>query len=175
MARLEHDWYPADLPEGVAVGERSWLYSSFAFIHSRSARPRPLAVGADSGVYRGTMFDLGPHGEVRVGDFCSIVGATFCTNGAITIEDYTFIAHEVVVADQPWAQPWIAGSPADESLPFPPRTIGPNAWIGARAVLVGHVSVGEDAIVGAGAVVTEPVPDGCLAVGNPARTVRRSD
>ncbi len=172
MARLDHDWFPADLPDGVELGDRSWLYSSFAFIHCRSRRPRPLAVGADSGVYHGTFFDLGTEGEVRVGDFCSIVGATFCTDGAVSIEDHTFIAHEVVVADGPWAQPWTDAATGAE--PPPPRTIGPNAWIGARAVLLDGADVGEDAIVGAGAVVSEPVPDGCLAVGNPARIHRRS-
>ena len=129
VARLDHDWYPADLPEGVHLGERSWLYSSFAFIHCRSGRRHPLAVGADSGVYHGTFFDLGPHGEVRVGDFCSIVGAIFSTDGTVTVGDHTFIAHEVVVADGPGARPWVDGSPAAE--PAPPRTIGPNAWIRA--------------------------------------------
>jgi acetyltransferase-like isoleucine patch superfamily enzyme len=51
--------------------------------------------------------------------------------------------------------------------------IGRGAWIGARAVVM--ADVGADAIVGAGAVVNRPIPDGCVAVGVPARVVKYSD
>ena len=57
---------------------------------------------------------------------------------------------------------------------LPELTIGPNAWIGARAVLLAGASVGEDAVVAAGAVVTAPVPAGAVVGGNPARVLRRS-
>lgn len=48
--------------------------------------------------------------------------------------------------------------------------VGPGAWIGAHAVIVG-CRVGANAVVGAGAVVTEDVPDNAVAVGVPARVV----
>ena len=53
-----------------------------------------------------------------------------------------------------------------------PVTVGENVWIGGRAVLTPGVSIGDDAVVGAGAVVTEDVPPGVVVQGNPASVVR---
>ena len=47
-----------------------------------------------------------------------------------------------------------------------------NAWIGARVSILPGVTVGENAIVGTGSVVTHDVPDNCMAVGVPARIVK---
>lgn len=44
--------------------------------------------------------------------------------------------------------------------------------IGAGAIVLGPVTVGDDAVIGAGAVVVDDVPDGAVVVGNPARVVR---
>src|ERR1044071_1115921 len=96
---LEHDWFPHPLPANVLIGERSWLYSAFAFLHYRSRRPCGVRIGDDSGVYNGTFFDLGPDGEVEVGDYCTLVGAIISTNRRIAIADHAFLAHEVVLAD----------------------------------------------------------------------------
>ncbi|MDO9712501.1 LbetaH domain-containing protein [Paracraurococcus lichenis] len=52
-------------------------------------------------------------------------------------------------------------------------TVGSGGLVCAGAVILPGITVGEDAIVGAGAVVTRDVPDGYLALGNPARLVRR--
>jgi maltose O-acetyltransferase len=53
-----------------------------------------------------------------------------------------------------------------------PITIKDNVWIGGGAIVVGGVVTGENAIVGAGAVVTKDLPPNTVAVGNPARVVR---
>jgi len=49
--------------------------------------------------------------------------------------------------------------------------IGPGAWIGTRAIVLGPCRVGADAVVAAGAVVTHDVPDGARVAGVPARTL----
>jgi acetyltransferase-like isoleucine patch superfamily enzyme len=54
-----------------------------------------------------------------------------------------------------------------------PVRVGAGAWIGSGAVVM--ADVGRDTIVGAGAVVTRPLPDGVVAAGVPARVVRRRD
>ena len=53
-----------------------------------------------------------------------------------------------------------------------PVRIGANVWIGGAALILPGVTVGDDAIVGAGAVVTRDVPAGATVVGNPARRSR---
>ena len=53
-----------------------------------------------------------------------------------------------------------------------PITLGAGVWLGAAALVLPGVSIGENAVVGAGAVVTRDLPAGVAAVGNPARVVR---
>jgi maltose O-acetyltransferase len=53
-----------------------------------------------------------------------------------------------------------------------PITIGRNVWIGGAVVVCPGVTIGDDTVVGAGAVVTRDLPSGVLAAGNPARVVR---
>jgi len=47
-----------------------------------------------------------------------------------------------------------------------------NAWIGARVSILPGVTIGENAIVGTGSVVTKNIPDNCIAVGNPAKVIK---
>lgn len=54
-----------------------------------------------------------------------------------------------------------------------PITIGDNAWLGGGAIVLAGVTIGHDTVVGAGAVVTRDLPPRVLAVGNPARVVRK--
>jgi acetyltransferase-like isoleucine patch superfamily enzyme len=172
-ANLPHDWFPRPLPENVEIGERSWLYSSYAFLHYRSQRPRGLRVGHDSGLYLGTLLELGPEGEVSVGNYSTVVLAIIAGNVHVRIGNYVFIAHEVVIADH------FAATPPDAPLraaqpPQPAQVIiEDTAWIGARAILLGDVVIGEGAVVGAGAVVTGEVPPFTIVAGNPARIVGR--
>jgi acetyltransferase-like isoleucine patch superfamily enzyme len=167
---LPHDWFPRPLPENVRIGPRSWCYSSFAFLHYRSRRPCGVSIGSDTGIYNGTFFDLGPSGEVRIGNYCTLVGAIICSNLRVIIDDYALLAHEVVLADEGAIRPWSADSPSNGE-PAESIMIGRNAWIGTRAVLLHGARIGEGAIVGAGAVVNGTVPPYSIAAGNPARLV----
>ena len=53
-----------------------------------------------------------------------------------------------------------------------PIVIGANVWLGGGAIVLPGVTVGEDSVIGAGAVVTRDIPARVVAVGNPARVVR---
>lgn len=102
---LAHDWFPRAIPDNVVIGDRSWLYSAYAFLHYRSRRPCGVRIGHDSGIYHGSFFELGSDGEVEIGHYCSIVGAVISTNRRVVIGDYSLIAHEVVLADADAAVP----------------------------------------------------------------------
>lgn len=169
---LPHDWFPRPLPDNVVIGERSWCYSSYAFLHYRSRRPCGVRVGHDSGIYHGTFFELGPEGEVEVGNYTTLVGAIICTSARVVISDYAFISHEVILADSPAARPFEPGTDlSPDSVQSPTIYVGKNAWIGARAMLLNGASIGEGAIVGAAAWVNFEVPPYAIVAGNPARVV----
>ncbi len=171
--KLSHDWFPGALPQNVNIGERSWLYSSFAFRHYNSECSCGVNVGHDTGLYNGTFFDLGPNGEVQIGNFCTIVGAIIATNSKVTIGDYCFLAHEIVIADSFAAIPGCdrgkqGRTPIEKNV-----TIGENVWVGARAILLAGAQIGDGAIVGAAAVVDFDVPPHTIVAGNPARVVKQ--
>lgn len=169
---IEGDWWPDPLPPNVMVGERCYLYSSFAFRHYRSSREVGVRLGDDTGVYEGTVFDLGPHGEVRIGDFCTVVAPVFSTNGPVVVGDYAFISHDVFIVDDGAAVP--PEERRDLDRPSRPVRMGDDVWIGTRTVIRAGVTLGDGAIVGAGAVVLDPVPPYGVVVGNPARVVAES-
>jgi len=56
-----------------------------------------------------------------------------------------------------------------------PVTLGRNVWIGGAAVILPGVTVGDEAVVGAGSVVTKDVPPRSVVAGNPAKVIRRID
>jgi acetyltransferase-like isoleucine patch superfamily enzyme len=164
---LPHDWFPSRLPRNVRIGERSWLYSAIAFLRYCSCRPCGVEVGKDSGLYKGTYFDLGPYGEVRIGDYCALVGVVIASNGRVEIGSYTFISHQVVLAGD------FAACPSREE-PAPSHAdimIGENVWIGARATVLGGARLGDGAIVGAATLIDSEVPPYAIVAGNPAHIV----
>jgi acetyltransferase-like isoleucine patch superfamily enzyme len=178
VTHLDHDWFDRPLPDNVQIGERSWLYSSYAFRHYASVQTCGVRVGHDTGLYNRTFFDLGPDGTLTIGNYCTIVGGIFATNHVIDLGDYVFIAHEVVIADEQIALPGGAILSAqeqrrDERSAERRTRIGDGAWLAARSIVIGPVEIGAGAIVGAGAVVSSDVPPFSVVAGNPATVVRR--
>lgn len=168
---LAHDWFPRPLPANVHVGDRSWLYSAFAFLHYQSQRPCGVRIGSDTGVYNGSFFELGPTGEVEVGDFCTLVGVIINTNQRVVIHDYALISHEVILADCPTAVPPSRVSGEQQVDIGVSIVVGENAWIGARAILLSGARIGKNSVVGAAAIVDFDVPANSIVAGNPARIV----
>ncbi|AQS71389.1 sugar O-acetyltransferase [Streptomyces pactum] len=69
--------------------------------------------------------------------------------------------------------PLEAGPRRDKLEAARPITIGDNVWLGGGTVVLPGVTIGDNAVIGAGAVVTKDVPADVVAVGNPARPVRK--
>lgn len=94
-------------------------------------------------------------------------GATFISPGKVEIEDNVLIAPEVKIAT-------VNHDFKDRHnlLHFGKVTIKENAWIGIGAIICPGVSVGRNAVVAAGAVVTKDVPDNAIVGGNPARVIK---
>lgn len=96
-------------------------------------------------------------------------GCTFLDRGGITIEDDVFIAPSVQILTENHPE-----QPSERRNVYAkPVVIRRGAWIGAGAIVLPGVTVGEHSIVAAGAIVTKDVPDNMIVAGNPARIIRK--
>jgi len=91
---------------------------------------------------------------------------------SIVIEDNVMFAQQSYLTDADWHFLYHRELPLGETGPI---RIKQNAWIGDCATVLKGVTVGENSVVGAGAVVTKDVPDNVVVAGNPARIVKELD
>tara|TARA_Y100000310_G_scaffold342549_1_gene446266 strand:+ start:575 stop:1033 length:459 start_codon:yes stop_codon:yes gene_type:complete len=103
--------------------------------------------------------------NVKIGNNVRIQSHSFICS-LVTIEDNVFIGHGVMTIND-------IHSPSGDPTKWKPTLIKKGASIGSNATIF-PVTIGENAVVGAGAVVTKDVPDGCTVVGNPARIVDKN-
>ncbi len=98
-------------------------------------------------------------------------GCCFQDWGGITIGDGVLIGHNVVLATVNHALP---PERRHDNIPAPVR-IGANVWIGSNATVLPGVTVGENSVVAAGAVVTRDVPANAVVAGVPAKVIKEID
>jgi acetyltransferase-like isoleucine patch superfamily enzyme len=119
---------------------------------------------------------IGPFVEIQrnaeVGSMCKISSHTFICEG-VTIEDDVFVGHGVMFINDLFPRATAAGGrlQTDADWELVPTRVRRAASIGSNATILGGLTIGEGALVGAGAVVTRDVPDYAIVVGNPARVV----
>lgn len=98
-------------------------------------------------------------------------GCRFQDQGCITLGDDCLIGHNAVIAT---LQHDIDPRRRSNLIPSP-VVIERNVWLGANVTVLPGVTIGEDAVIGAGSIVTKTIPAGTIAVGSPARVVRTID
>jgi len=110
----------------------------------------------------------------RIGRRCKISSHTFICEG-VTIEDEVFIGHGVMFTNDLFPRSTAAngGLQTEADWECLKTTVKRGASIGSNATLLCGITVGERAIVGAGAVVTKDVPPNTVVAGNPARVLRQ--
>jgi acetyltransferase-like isoleucine patch superfamily enzyme len=110
---------------------------------------------------------------VKVGNGCKISSHTFICEG-VTLEDGVFIGHNVTFINDRFPRATNADGKLQTEADWTctPTVVKRGASIGSGATLLCGVTVGENAIVGAGSVVTKDVPPGTIVAGNPARIKR---
>lgn len=102
---------------------------------------------------------------VTIGKKCKIESHSFlCT--ALVVEDDVFIGHGVMFSNDLYPR-------VDRQVEFLPTLVRKGASIGSNATIIAGVSIGEYAVVGAGAVVTKDVPPYSIVAGNPAHILRQ--
>jgi acetyltransferase-like isoleucine patch superfamily enzyme len=131
-----------------------------------------IIIGPGAEVGDGTWFTASrPDAEIVMGHDVFISGSCIiAATRSITIGEESMIAELVSIRDHDHdpAQPPRSGAIIEQ-----PVIIGSRVWIGAKASVLRGATVGDDAVVGAHALVNSPVPPNSLAVGVPATVVRR--
>lgn len=114
--------------------------------------------------------------KARIGRYCKISSHTFICEG-VTIEDNVFVGHSVVFINDtyPRATNSNGALKTEEDWKAEPILVKKGASIGSNSTILGNITIGENAIVGAGSVVTEDVPPDVIVAGNPARFFRTID
>ncbi|MDO5644510.1 MAG: DapH/DapD/GlmU-related protein [Dermabacter sp.] len=95
-------------------------------------------------------------------------GCRFQDQGGITLGEGALLGHNVVLATMGHDE----RPDRRADLITAPVSIGKRAWLAANVTVLPGVSIGDDAIIGAGSLVTRDVPAGMIAVGSPARVLR---
>lgn len=113
--------------------------------------------------------------EINIGCNCYI-GSHFTILNAskVIIGDNVLIASYVMISSEnhtadPESPLWYKDLPLQTS----PTKIGDGCWLGEKVVVLPGVSIGKKCVIGAGSVVTKSIPDYCIAVGNPAKVIKK--
>jgi acetyltransferase-like isoleucine patch superfamily enzyme len=160
------------------------LFYSRKFVYTPRNIPcifgRPIIIGpgkiyAGKGVFiRSTAYPVeiltGPKGTVHLGNKVAVTcGCIFNSADDISIGDETIIGHHCYMIDSD-VHAW-----DNKKIQTAPIKIGKHVWIGIRVTILKGVTIGDNAIIGAGSVVTHDIPAFTIAAGNPAREIHKTE
>lgn len=111
--------------------------------------------------------------NATVGKNCKISSHTFVCEGVV-IEDEVFIGHNVAFINDSYPRATAADGvlQTEQDWKVEPTVVKKRASIGSGSTILSKVTIGENALVGAGSVVTKDVPANAVVAGNPARILR---
>ena len=173
---LRGELYIADDPENAAE------FTQVKELLARFNRTPPAAWEERDRLLRQVLRNVGENVVVRP--------PFYCEYGTISIGDRSFVNYDAVMLDvaaitigatcqiAPRVQLLTATHPVDPSARRDgweygkPITLADNVWLGGGVIVCPGVSIGQDTVVGAGAVVTRDLPAGVVAAGVPARVLR---
>ncbi|MDA8674922.1 acyltransferase [Gammaproteobacteria bacterium] len=134
----------------------------------------PTLIGASDANIQFTSWNIGKwNGQIKIGKFSLITpGVRIMAAESIVIGDACMIAHGAYISDADWHGIYDRAEPVGKTKPV---IIKDNVWIGDSAIICKGVTIGENSIIGAGAVVTKDVPSNSVFAGNPAKLVKALD
>lgn len=168
----------------ISIGDRSNILQ-FAFIHCGPWRRNGIfsSKNPNEFIEIGKNFTMQPYailnsggGSIKFGDNCSV--NPFCViygAGSLVVGSNVSIAAGVTIVPQSHVVKPGLGPSFETGTELQPIVVEDNVWIGTRAVILGGVTIGLGAIVGAGAVVTKDVPSGAYVAGVPAKVIKYRD
>jgi acetyltransferase-like isoleucine patch superfamily enzyme len=111
-------------------------------------------------------------GAIRIGDYSLICpGVRISSAHRVDVGHSVMMAYGVYLTDADWHDLYDRTAPGQSA----PINIGDNVWLGDRVIVCKGVAIGENSVIGAGAVVVEDIPPDVVAAGNPARVVKPLD
>ncbi|MBQ9531050.1 MAG: sugar O-acetyltransferase [Eubacterium sp.] len=140
----------------------------------------PSSVGKDLAIFTPFYCEYGENINVGIDCFLNY-NCTFLDVAPITLEDSVWIGASVTLATP--MHPFLSDERIYQEYPdgvhdleyAKPITIKKNCWICSGAIICGGVTIGENSIIAAGAVVTRDIPPNCIAGGVPAKVIRELD
>lgn len=112
----------------------------------------------------------------KIGRRCKISSHTFICEG-VEIEDEVFVGHGVMFTNDLFPRATAAGGKLQTEADWTcvKTQVKRGASIGSNATILCGITIGENALIGAGSVVTKDVPPNAVVVGNPARVIKTLD
>ena len=170
-----------------------FIRMGYAFVLTKIFYPgallvrRPISIRQKKGFHYGKRLTTGKNcrieifaeGVIEMGSGCQIGDNThLVASKSVRIGNDCLFASKIFVSDTSHGS---YGADPSSPLEFPnsrplvsnPVVIGDRVWLGENVVVLGGVTIGEGSIVGAGSVVTKSIPANCIAVGSPARAIKK--
>lgn len=152
----------------MPVASSVTLGNNVRIFHTELVNLYGCTIGDDTTV--GPFVEI--QGGVLVGKRCKIQSHAFICEG-VTIENEVFVGHGVMFINDlfPRATTDSGDLKNADDWELSPTRIGQAASIGSNASIMGGITIGQHALIGAGAVVTKDVPDYAIVAGVPARVI----
>lgn len=158
-----------------ATKDRIWEYNKMrpSMLKERNELLRGLLGKSDGDTFINQPFYCDYGSNIRVGRrFFANFNFTVLDEAPVTVGDDCFIGPNVSIYTACHSTDPIERNSRREWAK--PVTIGDNVWIGGSVTILPGVTIGSNVTIGAGSVVVKDIPDGCVAVGNPCRVVKRN-
>jgi acetyltransferase-like isoleucine patch superfamily enzyme len=118
---------------------------------------------------RTSLMVMAPGARMMIGAHVGMSGVCICAANSVEIGERTIIGADALITDTDFHSPLPDGRWSNDAAgASAPVVIGKGCFIGARAIILKGVTIGDGAVVAAGALVTRDVPAEHLAIGNPA-------
>ena len=158
-----------------ATKDRIWEYNKMrpSMLKERNELLRGLLGKSDGDTFINQPFYCDYGSNIRVGRrFFANFNFKVLDEAPVTVGDDCFIGPSVSIYTACHSTDPVERNSRREWAK--PVTIGDNVWIGGSVTILPGVTIGSNVTIGAGSVVVKDIPDGCVAVGNPCRVVKRN-